>query len=178
MTKTKNTKNRGFTLIELLTVVAIIGLLSAIILTSLISSRDKANNAKVKIQSKSIINALYLARDPVSGAWPGVSGQWQCLKASGTCWKGAYSGNATIVNALSPYLSSIPTPTNPPFDSGTYMNDAYLYFPDSASGFFGYSPGAYLIWAQSAPISSVDCQGSVQTASGDPSYYCYQYLGR
>lgn len=43
-------KNKGFTLIELLVVIAIIGVLSSIVLSSLATSRKKADDAKIKTQ--------------------------------------------------------------------------------------------------------------------------------
>lgn len=50
----KNEANRGFTLIELLTVIAIIGILSAIVMSSLNETRYKAANAAVKANLRNL----------------------------------------------------------------------------------------------------------------------------
>lgn len=55
----KNFK-RGFTLIELLIVVAIIGILASIVLTSLSNARNKGNDTKIKSQLYSIRSATEL----------------------------------------------------------------------------------------------------------------------
>ncbi len=50
-------KNKGFTLIELLIVIAIIGILSTVILTSLSNARAKAYDSKIKQQLSSFRTA-------------------------------------------------------------------------------------------------------------------------
>src|SRR5689334_4458149 len=66
--KTKNFQ-RGFTLIELLMVIAIIGIITSIVLSSLNSSRDKAYESQIKQQLVSFRSAAeiyFYAQTPPS----------------------------------------------------------------------------------------------------------------
>jgi prepilin-type N-terminal cleavage/methylation domain-containing protein len=70
----KRMKNKGFTLIELLIVIAIIGILSSIILSTLNTSRNKAINSKIQQQLanfRSGAEVYYNAQVPV-GYGPAV----------------------------------------------------------------------------------------------------------
>ncbi|MFZ2049209.1 MAG: type II secretion system protein [Minisyncoccia bacterium] len=170
-------QDKGFTLVELMTVIAIIGLLSTVVLSSVNSAKIKANNAKIKMNAKQIANAIYLARDPVTGAWPG-NGTWQCLKASGTCWKGDLSADTSannVVSKISVYMPNIPLIPNNLFPSTTYAYDSYVYIPNWS----GFPPkiGAYLLWAQTLPITSKECNGTIDSSIETGNYYCYEFLG-
>lgn len=60
MKNNKFISKKGFTILELLIVVAIIGLLSAVVLASLNSSRSKGRDAKRIEEIRQVINALEL----------------------------------------------------------------------------------------------------------------------
>lgn len=165
---------RGFTLIELLVVISIIGLLSSIVFASLNAARVKGRNASVLAQVQQIKNALFLASTASpTGKFPGIEGNWQCMKSSGTCWLGTYSGNTTLMNALAPYISRVPSPPNAA-DSSLHMYDSYLYLPNYNGNIGSSGPGTYIIYALEGPFN--DCQGYYAGNYGGNLYYCYHLI--
>ena len=110
---------KGFTLIELLIVIAIIGILSAVVLTSLDSARNQAQDEKKVKDLKQIAMALELVRDPVTGIFiDGVlnysgpsAGFPPDGRTSGDIGGVAQnvSGAGPLIALLEPYLNPVPT---------------------------------------------------------------------
>ncbi len=104
--KTTSQHNKSFTLIELLIVVAIIGILAALIIVSVNSAAAKARDAKRVEDLRNIQKALALYYT-ANGSYPSTSGGWW-----GNCPGGGshpVSGSNGYVPNLAPtYIPSLP----------------------------------------------------------------------
>lgn len=76
--------SRGFTLIELLIVVAIIGILSAVVLSSLGSARNKAKDSAIKAQLSQMRSQAEMYADSNSSSYGPAFTTGACPTASAT----------------------------------------------------------------------------------------------
>ena len=125
----------GFTLIELLVVITIIGILSSVLLPSLISAGSKARDVKRIADFRQIQTALELFHDsygkyPVTKGDSTWDGHWQFFS---TCLEtGAECGFPTP--GFQPPISKVP---QDPLDNPATLIDSYPTY------YYGYPSGCY-----------------------------------
>jgi len=129
-------ESRGFTLIELMVVISIIALLSSIVLASLKTARDKAQQKAFRQQMNQFIIALELYKADY-GQYPHENQGATIDKAffynrkmdNSTAMYNAHTG-ATFHTEIKNYISKTPEMINPVAGSGTL---SYQYYTNSGS---------------------------------------------
>ncbi len=120
-----NIFKKGFTLIELLIVIAIIGILTALITTNLQAARERARDSRRKTDLQSINQSLRLYYSDRQTFPNGTSGVIQGCGAAGTTacpWGGAFgSGTTTYMGYL-------------PLDPASSSTNSINYYYQHASG--------------------------------------------
>lgn len=167
------TPSRGFTLLELLLVIAIIGLLSTIVLGSVRTARQKANDAKIQEQVLAFRQLMELERNDTGhyGAFKSA-GAW---KAANTTCSAASFGSSAYAAKAAEICTDIVKLGSP--NCGSYC----FYFSNVAIP--GYPPGTGL--HQNNPNTVVSIQAylphdsAIAAAAGSstPRYMCLSTFG-
>jgi type II secretion system protein G len=139
------TFKKGFTLIELLIVIAIIGILASVVLSSLNSARLKARDAQRLLDLRQIRLALAMYYDD-NGHYPDSS--------SGPGWATSFDATWDFLGtALSPYIKTLPVdPLNTVTDPGQPYafndNNTFVYTYGSEPDTSCTPTGDYLLMGQ------------------------------
>jgi len=122
-------KSKSFTLVELLVVIFIIGVLAALIIANVSSTRVKARDAKRKADLKSIQTAIEMYID-ANGYPPGTAGKLYkslFLTSSNNQYDWQDDWPDDLKTALAPYIATLPKDPLHPNDM------TYISWDDSSS---------------------------------------------
>ncbi len=135
---------RGFSLVELLAVVAIIGLLSAVVMSSFSSAKKRSRVAKRVSDMKQVQVALefYYA---ANRSFPNTGGAW---RSACTAW-GGYTGYTIIPELIPAYIPVVPT--DPQTSSSSSDQNCYVYASDGTNYIFMDYQVPEMYSGQSAP---------------------------
>lgn len=120
----KNWLKKGFTLIELLIVIAIVGILTALVTTNLQGARSRARDVRRKSDLRSIEQSIRLYYNDMKG-FPQSSSEYEingCEGAATCSWGGAFATTSTV------YMSGLPQ--DPSSNDTTTVNYEYYSISD------------------------------------------------
>ena len=155
------------------------------VLASLNSARKKAIDARRLSDLDELNKAFQLYASDNNGNYPPIGAPaTKCIgvKTGTTCWGDRnMPGDSSLLSALSPYISLLPTDPLPSRGWG----DRYLYLDGSTwsigCGGGSFLPGKYILWRPNTPPQTAGCLGkgffSCCGSGGAPcgnngGYYC------